>query len=276
MQFEELTSLGLARPEGREARFRAGVVRLKDLGDPTGAKVDFQILLSSGLTRIGDQEVGLWLGDCYVMEGDLDSAQQSYVRAISRQRGQRDVIPAILNMRLARVALWFGEFQRAADLLDQVVKGKPDDETVNNALIWSMFLSAARRDSAALAIFASGDMLSFKGEHEQALVKFQEAREIAPKGRVAQESLFRLALELRAMGQASAAVDSLKGFLELYPSSTQRDDAMFLVGDILEKDLRDIPAAIEQYEELLIESPGGMHMEESRRRIRELEAFRQT
>jgi tetratricopeptide (TPR) repeat protein len=88
--------------------------------------------------------------------------------------------------------------------------------------------------------------------------------------------LLRMSLELRAMGRAEAAVDSLREFMALYPTSVQREDVMFLLGDILENDLGDIPAAIEQYEKLLIESPGGMHMEEARRRIRQLEMYKQS
>jgi tetratricopeptide (TPR) repeat protein len=276
VQFEELAKLGLRRPEGREARFRAGMVRLRDLGDPGGARLDFQELLSAGIQKIGDHEVGLWLGDCNVMAGDLEAARQSYQAAVDRKRGRKETAPAVLRMRLARVALWGGEIQPAAEILDVVVKGRRDDEAVNDALQWSLFLSQARSDSLALLKFARGDLAAFQGYHEQAVAVFQEAKVAARDGRVAEESLLRMSLELRAMGRAEAAVDSLREFMALYPTSVQREDVMFLLGDILENDLGDIPAAIEQYEKLLIESPGGMHMEEARRRIRQLEMYKQS
>jgi tetratricopeptide (TPR) repeat protein len=275
-QYEELASLGLMRPEGREARFRAGVVRLRDLKDFDGAKKDFQKLLSAGIGQIGDQEVGLWLGDCFVMQGDLTLAKNAYLQAVSRPRNNRAPVPAILRMRLARLALWSEDYQSAADMLDLVSKGDLDDDTVNDALVWSLFLSSARQDSVALGVFAKGDLLSFQGNHEQATAKFQEARNIAKKDRVGEESLIRLAMELRSAGQARTAVDSLMEFLVLFPSSVQREDVQFMIGDILERDLGDIPAAIEHYEQMLIDYPGGMHMEEVRRRVRQLETYKQS
>ncbi len=276
IQYEELVQLGLKRPEGREARFRAGVVKLHDLGDLAGAQADFQALLAAGLFRIGNQEVGLWLGDCHVMAGDLESAKQSYGQALGRGRQRGESVPAVLNTRLARLVLWQGHLSDAAERLNNVVRGKLDDDDTNDALVWSLFLTAVQGDSEAVTVFAQGDLLSFQGQHHEAIGAFQDARKVTPGGRVAQESLMRIALEYRALGQPASAADSLRSFLAVYPNSINRDDVQFLLGDILQRDLGDIPAAIEQYEQLLIESPGGMHTEEVRRRIRELEAYRQS
>ncbi len=276
VQYEELAQLGLRRPEGREARFRAGVVRLHDLGDLAGAQADFQALLAAGLFRIGNQEGGLWLGDCYVMGGNLEAAEQSYDQAVGRGRKRGESVPAVLNTRLARLVLWQGRLSDAAERLNNVVRGKLDDDDTNDALVWSLFLTAAKGDSEAVIPFARGDLMSFRGQHQEAIGAFQDAREVTPGGRVAQESLVRIALEYRALGQPASAADSLRLFLAAYPNSINRDDVQFLLGDILQRDLGDIPAAIEQYEQLLIESPGGMHTEEVRRRIRELEAYRQS
>jgi tetratricopeptide (TPR) repeat protein len=210
------------------------------------------------------------------MEGDLEMAKDSYLRAVNRPRNRNEMVPAVLKLRLAKLALWSKDFQAAADLLEQVAKGRLDDETVNDALVWSLFLTAARRDSAALATFAGGDLHSFKGEHEQALAAFEEARTATKKGRLAEESLVRMAMELRALGRSGVAADSLREFLALYPTSLHREDVQFMWGDILERDLGDIPGAIEQYEQMLIEHPGGMKMEEVRRRIRRLEMYKQS
>jgi len=275
-QYEELARAGLNRPEGREARFRAGVVRLRDLKDAAGARSDFQTLLAAGIPRLGDQEVGLWLGDCFAKQGDLEAAKTAYVRAVAQPRVNREPPPAILYVSLARLALWQGNYQTASDMLEQASKGRLDDDTVNDALVWSLFLTSARSDSAALAIFARGDLLSFQENHEQAVAAFQDARNASRTGRVGQESLLRVAMELRALGQGRAAADSLKSFLALYPSSIQCEDVRFILGDILERDLGDYPAAIEQYEKILIDYPAGMHMEEVRRRIRSLEMYKQS
>jgi len=276
VQYEELAKIGLGRSEGREARFRTGVVRLRDLHDPTQAKEDFKALLSAGVARLGDEEVGLWLGDCYAMTGDLAQARNSYQQAVDRQRGKGEKVPMVLYLRLTRVALWSGEIQKAGETLQGVIQGRLDDETANDAIVWQMLLSVSEGDSAALATFAKGDLLSFQGKQEQAIEIFQEVRTLSPKKRVGQEALVRIGLELRALGRPKAAVDSLRQFLMLFPSSLQVDDVQFLIGDILEKDVRDIPGAVKQYEQLLIEHPGGMYMEEARRRIRQLESYRQT
>jgi len=275
-QYEELARVGLTRPEGREARFRAGVVRLRDLKDAAGARSDFQMLLAAGIPRLGDQEVGLWLGDCFVKQGDIEAAKTAYVRASAQPRVNREPPPAILYVRLARLALWQGDYQTATEMLTQASKGRLDDDTVNDALVWSLFLTSARADSVALAIFARGDLLAFQDDHQQALAVFQDARSASRTGRVGQESLLREAMELRALGQGRAAADSLKSFLTLFPSSIQCEDVRFILGDILERDLGDYPAAIEQYEKILIDYPGGMHMEEVRRRIRSLETYKQS
>lgn len=275
-QYEELSKIGMTRGEGREARFRAGMVRLQDLHNPAQAKEDFKALLSAGAVRLGDQEVGLWLGDCYAMTGDLESARSSYQQAMDRTRGKGEGVPAALSLRLARVALWSGEFQKAGEILQGVVQGRLDDETVNDVIVWQRLVSESEGDSTALVKFAEGDLLSFQLKSEQAIGAFQDVRTASPKGRVGQEALVRIGLELRALGRPRAAVDSLQQFLTLFPSSLQVDDVQFLIGDILERDVRDIPGAIKQYEQLLIEHPGGMYMEEARRRIRQLESYRQT
>jgi outer membrane protein assembly factor BamD (BamD/ComL family) len=147
---------------------------------------------------------------------------------------------------------------------------------VNDVIVWQKLISESEGDSAVLVKFAEGDLFSFQLKPEQAIGAFQEVRTTSPKGRVGQEALVRIGLELRASGRPQAAVDSLRQFLTLFPSSLQVDDVQFLIGDILERDVRDIPAAIKQYEQLLIEHPGGMYMEEARRRIRQLESYRQT
>lgn len=93
------------------------------------------------------------------------------------------------------------------------------------AIVWLAIVVDDHRDSslAPLAAFTRGRlMLERLGDPSGAATMFAEARELAPKGPLAEDALAREVEALAKAGEASEARERAEQFIELYPAGSRR------------------------------------------------------
>jgi tetratricopeptide (TPR) repeat protein len=183
------------------------------------------------------------LGDCMMVKGDLDSARALLTGALKKPK---------------------------SDLVREEID--PKGFYVNNSLERIIVMGENQElDRPLLSIFANALLEKLQGRSESALSGLDQL--ISAKS----EKLSDLAqLEIgKIYRDEEKFSESLKAFeklLQEYPQSLFRAQAQKLIGDVYNYDLEEREKAIEAYQKLLKEYDRSVYVDETRDKLRELQA----
>jgi outer membrane protein assembly factor BamD (BamD/ComL family) len=122
----------------------------------------------------------------------------------------------------------------------------------------------------AMQLFAKADMLNNQHRYESAMNLYDSIFNNFKDHSLNDEILLRKANVLINLHQYDEATLQLKLIETDYPTSMLIDNALFLLGQTYEKDLKNIELAKSYYKKILFNYPGSIYVIDARNRFRKL------
>lgn len=241
------------------------------LEQPDSALNHLEIIVStSGYQPAEQAEAKLMQGDIMILQGDVWEGSLLYSQV--EKAFKHDTLGFYAKFRNARLYYFLGEFDYAAAQLD-ILRGATSKLIANDA----MELSLVIQDNVAydssyipLETLARADLLIFSRNYNKALLTLDTILKSFPDHPVLDDAVYRKAQVYRLIKDSVAAVDALKVILSTYYLDILADNALLMLGDLYEKELKNKDEAMKYYLQLITDFPGSILSNEARQRYRTL------
>ena len=167
---------------------------------------------------------------------------------------------------LSRLNALEGNFGAASENISKIISNVKNDFT-NDALEFSLLLNTAKNDSLNLINYTKAEILIIQKKFKEAQVLFNE---IASKQQsfVFQPFCLLKSAEMDiALNDYNLALSKLDQIYNEKEKNIFSDKALYLKAKIFEYALKDLPAAVESYQKILMEFPKSIYLDESRESI---------
>ena len=276
LELETLLSNTYEELGSREVAYAVGIrlARLKAfyLDKPDEAITILNNFLSpqAGLSLRPFNEVKLELADIQLLIGETWEASLLFSQV--EKALKTDTLGQEAKFRNAKLAYYKGEFDWAKAQLD-VLKAATSKLIANDALELSLLIGdnmVYDTTGEALMMFARADLWLFQKKIENSLSVLDSLQQQFPESSLADDILYRKAQIAIRKAEYEAAAGHLKELLSMHRTDILADNALFLLGEVYERYIRDNTQAMQFYEELLTEFPGSLFAVEARKRYRAL------
>jgi cellulose synthase operon protein C len=248
-----------------EALYRAGNIKFSKLNNSSEAEKYFKMIVDeSPLSRYAG-EAFLALGKINLTRGDLSKAVENFNKIISNSRADESLKNNAF-LHLANIEFFRGDFLKAKEILSRILNNLKDD-SANDAIEMSLLMNSTMNDSLTLVIFAEGEFLAEQKKFKEAAEKYKTVK--MKKGGFLLQNL----AEVRE-AEMELALDNIETSIELLGNislengkNIYSDKALYLLGQIYQFGMKDIPKAIETYENLLAKYPNSLYLDEARGEI---------
>jgi tetratricopeptide (TPR) repeat protein len=269
MAYEELILRHPQSAEAAEALYATGEIFFLYLNDVESALGAYRALVMAEEGGVRNAEAHFRVGDCLAVKGDLKGAREEYQR-LSQQNIPEDVREKA-TYKLAQLSFLEGDLEEAKEKFDHLVSSFRQGFYVNDALIYSMFLDEGLTEGKeSLQAYVEAMRLGYQRDYHQALAAYQEALVQFPNSSLGDDVLMQMALLKEKIGQHQDALAHLQGLIVDYPESRLCPEAQRRIGQIYELRLKELPMAIEAYEQVLSKYPRYLFLDDVRRKIRQL------
>ena len=241
---------------------------LNDL--PKAEKALESALVIPGLNAADIGQIKLDLGDIYILTNQPWEAFLIYEQVAKQFEAQ--VIGNEAHYRSAKLSFYQGNFPYAKSQAD-VLKASTTQLIANDALNLSLIISDNLQtplDSNALKMYADAEMLEFRNQTPAALKKLDSINIAYPNNTLADDILMSKSKIFVKGGEINKAISALKELIENFNTSIWNDDALFTLGELYEKNVKDLEQAKSFYQKLINDHPGSMFSAEARKRFRTL------
>lgn len=210
----------------------------------------------------------LKLGDIYLLTGNVWEASLLYMQV--EKAFKNDVTGFDAKFRNAKLYYYINEFEFSKGQLD-VLKTSTAKLIANDAMELSLLISDNIDDDSTftgLGIFARADLLLFQNKDEQALKTLDSINTIALYHPLFDDVLLKKA-KIKIRNQRFLEADSLLSkLIKNYMSDILADDALYLLGEINEKHIKNTHRAMDFYYQLITDFPGSVYAVDARNRYR--------
>ena len=208
------------------------------------------------------------LGDVYLLNGQPWEATLLYSQV------EKDYPDATIaqdaKLRNAKMAYYTADFNWAKGQLD-ILKTATSQLIANDALNLSLLIADnLMADSAgnALKMYARADMRIFAEESDKAMSILDSINTKFPNNALTDDiSMGKARIYIQQKNYADA-VTQLKKITTDHPTDLWADDAVFMLGDIYENQLKDKDGAKAYYQKIITDYPGSLWINEARKRFR--------
>ncbi len=249
--------------------FQIGVIRMEqsDLG---GAQEAFDRAREEPAAPPALRyDIGLNLGALAILKADTAAARTAF-QAVSAAPDASPDQSDEANFRLAEIEYFAGRFENASRLLDAMSLNLKAD-IANDALALKAFLSENLGTPDALAQFARADLLARQHRNAESIALFQQVIRRFPQTLLIDDALMKVAALQAGAGLFQDAITTYRTLLEKFKeSSISLDRAQFQMAEVYEVGMKNIPAAIGAYQQLLAAYPNSLLAEQARKKIRAL------
>ncbi|MDR1758481.1 MAG: hypothetical protein LBR51_05945 [Bacteroidales bacterium] len=204
-----------------------------------------------------------------------------------------DTIGQLAKYRNAKLSFYIGEFAWAKSQLD-VLKSATTKLIANDAMYFSLLISDNEDDNdeeddeeedttdgdtllfsqkhlnEPLRYYAKADFARFQQCDEAALLLLDTVLQIAPFGKLTDDVYYQKAQIAIRQQKYMEAEQWLLKLLSGYAGDILGDDATFLLAELYDYYLKDLPRAMEYYQKLMKDYPGSLHVIAARKRYRTL------
>jgi outer membrane protein assembly factor BamD (BamD/ComL family) len=223
-----------------------------------------------GLASADIGQIKLDLGDIYILTDQPWEAFLIYEQVAKQFESQ--VIGNEAHYRSAKLSFYQGNFAYAKSQAD-VLKASTTQLIANDALNLSLIISDNLQtplDSSALKMYADAELLEFRNQTPAALKKLDSINIAYPNNTLADDILMSKSKIFIKTSEITKAIASLKELVENFDTSIWNDDALFTLGELYEKNIKDLEQAKTFYQKLVNDHPGSMFSAEARKRFRTL------
>ncbi len=213
-------------------------------------------------------KIKLDIGDIYLLKSEPWESTLLYSQVEKSQKDE--VLGHEAKLRNAKLSYYKGEFKLAQEHLD-VLKLATSREIANDAMNLSILIQDNTAfDTAAVALseYSKIDLLLFQNKIAEAIEGLDQLTIKYAAHSLIDEVLLSKARIQRKVGQYEKAIEDLNKLIENYGNDIYGDDALFLLANILEEDLKDKQKALEHYQTFLFKYPGSIFTVEARKRLR--------
>ncbi len=210
------------------------------------------------------------LGDILLLTGNVWDASLLYMQV--DKAFKNDVTGFDAKFRNAKLYYYINEFEYAKAQLD-ILKAATSKLIANDAMQLSLLITDnldADSSFTGLKLYAHADLLLFQNKDDEALLTLDSIEHLGLYHPLFDEVLYKKA-EIKIKHQQFSEADSLlTKLVKLYGDDILADDALFLLGDINEKYLKNPERAKEMFHTILTDYPGSVFAVQARSRYRSL------
>ncbi len=250
-----------------QALFRIGTIRFTRFFDLNGAAAALEKVKNMPFDPNLSTDAAFTFAEVQTARNDLRRATDEYNRLLNAAPAQyRDRA----LFQLAELSYYEAKFDSATSLLQSIATNVNDDLT-NDALQLLYFIQENRpAGDKALTDFASADLLMRQHKNAEALVLFQEVTVRYGTTSLVDDAMMRIGELQVTLNHVGDALEAFRKVADDMPTSILRDRAQMRVGELYENELKNKQKAIEAYEQVLVNFPNSLYVEEARKRIRTL------
>ncbi|WP_292944887.1 tetratricopeptide repeat protein [Mucilaginibacter sp. 44-25] len=210
------------------------------------------------------------LGDVYLLSNQPWDATLLYSQA--EKDNPNTAVAQEAMLRNAKLAYYTGDLAWAKRQLD-VLKAATTQLIANDALNLSLLISDNLNvDSTgkALKMYARADLLIFAEQPAKALQTLDSIEKQFPGNTLEADVLMAKARIRIQEKDFTGAVLLLKDITEKHSTDLWADDAVFMLGDIYETQLKDTNMAKTYFQKIITDYPGSLWINDARKRFRAL------
>lgn len=249
-----------------EAYFHIGEILLRKIFDVQEAFVHFSKAVDAkNPFRI---ESMFRMGECYLMEGNLDQALLQY-SFITREIRTGEVRDRAL-FQSAEIYFFRQQFDSCRILMKEISKNQ-SGLYVNDALSYILLIQENQKESDLMKLYAKADLLSRQKKYSEAMALLSEIIRSSPTSSIVDDALMKTGIIYNLSGRYSEAIGVFRNLVDNLQNSPLGDLAVKKIGETFEEKLGLTQEAIKAYKELLIRYPKSIYGNQVRKRIRELE-----
>ena len=212
----------------------------------------------------------LELGDIYILTGEVWEAALIYGQV--EKQFANEPVGQEAKFKNARLSYFQGDFDWAKAQLD-VLKASTSQLFANDALNLRLLISdnlQNESDTSALRIYSRADMLLFKNQPENALITLDSINKQFPSNSLADDILMAKAKIYLKQNNFTSATSELQKIINDYSFDLWGDDALFMLAELYENNLKDNEKAKTYYQKIITDFPGSLYVVEARKRFRAL------
>lgn len=235
------------------ARYDSGRVLRDGKGRSAEAEILFRDLISLPRGPWGEADPQFEVAECAIWQGDPERARGIYRAIEARQFSEETRARALFEE--ARALYYTSEFVLADSLFKEVAQRYPRGDHVNDALEFSILINTNPDPPELVEKYASA-RFNLRIQQPDAAIEILERFAVAhPGAALSDESFLLLGHAYREVGDYQRALDALLRAVADAQVPDLAAQARLLRAEILAEDLADVPAALFEYEELLVAYP---------------------
>ncbi len=260
--YEELSRIYPDNEIKNESLFRIARIKLEKFDDPEeSGRIFLSITEESPLSKFVSRSYEK-LGEIEISRGDLNKADFYFQKILKFQRATPEEKSNASLMR-AKIGFWSGDFEKASQLLSGIID-KLDDTKTNDALELLVLINTFKNDSLNLRKYANADYLLTRKLYEPAENEFESLSKAQNIFILNSISEYKLAIIKIALNQYSEAILYLEELADSKENNLYSDKSLFLLANLYNYGLKDLPKAKECHEKLLETFPNSLYLEVSR------------
>ena len=235
-----------------------------------GIDLLYEVIELPGINQRDLAMAKIQLADALLFTGEVWETTLLYSQA--EKMFKRDEIGRIAKLKNAKLAYYTGQFEWAQAQLN-VLKAATSDFIANDALYLAMLIgdnSIMDTTYAALSTFARADLLLYQNKLDSTKLALDSIEEFYPGHSLQDDILYKRAQIAEREGEYELAQENYHRVWKEYPTDLLADDAVYKMAQLQENQLNSNSAAMEYYQELLLNYPGSLFTVEARKRYRSL------
>ena len=215
-------------------------------------------------------EVKLELADLLLFAGETWDASLLYMQVEKSNRN--DVLGALAKYKNAKLSYYNHDFEWAKSQLN-VLRASTSKLIANDAMELSLLISDNMEDDSTysiLELFADADLLLYRNLLDSAWAGFDAVSRAVLSHPLFDEVLLRKAQIRIKQARYDEADSLLQHLVDFYPHDLTADDAWMLMADLNETRLDNPAKARSCYEQILLNYPASLYIEQARKRYNAL------
>lgn len=217
-------------------------------------------------------EVKLELGDLLLFAGEVWDASLLYGQV--EKASKDDILGAQAKFRNAKLSYYNHDFEWAKSQLD-VLRASTSKLIANDAMQLSLLISDNMEDDSTYGMlerYAAADLLFYRNQLEAAWRGYDSITLLNLSHPLFDEILMQKAKIRMKQGRYAEADSLLQQLVNMYGGDILADDALFMLAELNDQQLRNPRRARECYEKLILDYPASLYIDRVRKRYNELRA----
>ncbi len=232
------------------------------------------VMISPGISEKIKADIKIELADILVLQGSVWDASLLYMQV--EKEFKHDPLGHQAKFKNAKIYYYTGEFEWCQAQLD-VLKASTSKLISNDAMELSLLITDnfnLDTSRITMKLFAEADLLIIQNKFTEVRAIYDTINKMYGYHSLNDDILLRKAKIYIKEQKYNEAVDVLNKLLSDYSDDILADNALFILGELYEKKIKDLEKAKECYKKILFEHGGSLYVVEARKRYRKLSGKR--